>query len=512
MGMEAIAEDLSPENTYEKFRMWCTSYPSDIFPVSVLQNGVKMTQEPPKGMRANLLGSFNMDPIADPDFYNACQKDADFRRLCFCLCFFHALVQERRQFGPLGWNIPYEFNESDLRISVRQLQMFLDENDDTPFKALRYTVGECNYGGRVTDDKDRRTLHCILERCYCPANMTETTPLSDSGNYIVPEDGSWDLYKAYCDSLPLVSEPEVFGMHENANITKNQNETTNLFTSILVTQSSSGGGGGSGASREDTMDLVAADVLSKLKDEFDMEQVLIRYPVKWAESMNTVLSNELVRFNKLIRKVQLSLSDVRKAIKGVVVMSAELEALGNALFFGRIPAMWKGDSYPSLKPLSGYCTDLYTRLEFFNSWLQEVPPSVFWISGFFFTQAFLTGASQNFARKYTVPIDQVAFGFEMMPRTEYSNQPKDGVYAHGLFIEGARWDKRAKVLKESHPKVLFVNAPIIWFKPADKADLAQGDCYECPVYKTSDRRGILSTTGHSTNFVCFIRLPSDKAP
>ena len=147
-------------------------------------------------------------------------------------------------------------------------------------------------------------MHCILNRCYAPANMTEGAKLSDSGRYIVPEDGSWDLYKAYCDSLPLVSEPEVFGMHDNANITKNQNETTNLFTSILVTQSSGGGGGGGGASREDTMDIVAADVLGKLMDEFDMEQVLIRYPVKWAESMNTVLSNELVRFNKLIRKIQ----------------------------------------------------------------------------------------------------------------------------------------------------------------------------------------------------------------
>ena len=239
-------------------------------------------------------------------------------------------------------------------------------------------------------------------------------------------------------------------------------------------------------------------------------QVLIRYPVKWAESMNTVLSNELIRFNGLLSVVARSLANVRKALKGEVVMSTALEGLANSLFFGRIPDMWRGASYPSLKPLAGYCTDLYARLAFFDSWLQAAPPPVFWVSAFFFTQAFLTGASQNFARRYSVAIDQIGFDTSMMPKTEYDLKPKDGVYTVGLFLEGARWDKPGKVLAESKPKVLFETAPVIWFKPMERAKIEEYASYNCPVYKTSDRRGILSTTGHSTNFVCFIRMPSDK--
>ena len=512
--METIAENMTVDIPHDRFRMWCTTYPSEDFPVAILQNGVKMTQEPPKGMRANVLGSMCMDPISDPEFFDGKvqeEKVVSFHRMVFCLCFFHALVQERRQFGPLGWNIAYEFNESDLRISVKQLASFIEENEETPFKALCYTVGECNYGGRVTDDKDRRALHCILNICYRATNLKGGTPFSDSGLYTVPEDTDYDSMLQFCESLPLVSGPEVFGMHENATITKDQNETAKLFTNILVTQSSSGGGGSDegGLTKEQTMELVANDILEKLIDEFDMEQVLIRYPVRWDESMNTVLSNELTRFNALIALVKKTLKEVGKAVKGLVVMSTELEALGNALFFGIIPAMWKGKSYPSLKPLSSYCSDLYARLEFMNSWLQTTPPPVFWIGGFFFPQAFLTGASQNFARRYTVPIDLIVFQNENMPKDEYQNKPKDGVYTKGLFVEAGRWDKKKKVLKESEPKVLFTNAPVIWFKPLDRKDLETFPCYECPVYKTSDRRGILSTTGHSTNFVCFITMPTD---
>lgn len=171
--------------------------------------------------------------------------------------------------------------------------------------------------------------------------------------------------------------------------------------------------------------------------------------------------------------------------------------------------MWKARSYPSLKPLSGYIGDQQERLVFFRDWLEQEPPAVFWLSSFFFTQAFLTGSAQNYARRYTIPIDDVVFDFEMQSEEVFAKGPENGVYTYGLFLEGARWDKPKMLLGESLPKVLFSLAPTMHWVPYRKADVPDYPHYKCPVYKTSDRRGILATTGHSSNFVCFIHMPSD---
>jgi len=252
--LESIVEALT-EAIHPNFRLWMTSMPSPVFPVSVLQNSVKMTMEPPTGIRSNLLQTYEM---FDDKMLMDCRKPDEYKKLLFAFSFFHAIVQDRRKFGAIGWNIPYAFTFEDFDVCRRQLKIFLDEYEVTPFRVLNYLGSEINYGGRVTDDKDVRLIKSILARFVQEDTLKDDFALSASGIYKSIPNASKQDYVNYISSLPLNPHPEAFGLHENAEIITNQNETRTILESVQSIQPRSSSGGGK--SREELIADIATGI------------------------------------------------------------------------------------------------------------------------------------------------------------------------------------------------------------------------------------------------------------
>jgi dynein heavy chain len=316
----------------------------------------------------------------------------------------------------------------------------------------------------------------------------------------------------YIEGLPLNAGPQVFGMHSNANIAAANAETFGIFGTIALLEASGGGGGGGGGNAEALIEHTAKQIQDKCPPLFVLEEIGMQYPIMYEESMNTVLGQECIRYNKLLGEMHATLPELRKALQGLVVMSNELEAMGNAMKMNQVPGNWAAKAYPSLKPLGSWVQELWDRVAFIIKWIAEGIPPCFWITGFYFPQAFLTGSLQNFARKFQLPIDTVDFNFIMMDvdHETIKQKPEDGVYIRGLYLEGARWNPDKKSLDESRPKQLYTEMPVIHLDPEQhRKDPGKG-VYRCPVYKELSRRGVLSTTGHSTNFIFWIDVPSDR--
>jgi dynein heavy chain len=474
------------------FRLWLSCEITETFPIGLLQMAIKVTLEPPAGLKAGLARTYST--MVSQELLDKIDHER-WRTLVYAMCFLHSIVQERRKFGPIGWCVPYEYNNSDLDACLLFLEKHVAATvivgQPVSWTTVQYMVSEVQYGGRITDDLDRELFNTYAAKWMCEDMFKNNFAFNNytaDYNYKIPEGLEIQNFRDAIDTLPSVDSPLIFGLHPNADLTYRLKDNQEMITTIIETQPKDAGSG-AGKSVDEIVKDLCEDLLSKMPPDF-VEEVFraqiqkLKGPTDkgFAAPLNIFLFQELQRLQNIIKIVRTNLKSVSMAIDGTVVMTQELLNDLNAIFDTRVPTCWyldaSGAEISWLMPnIGGWFTGLIDRSSMLNTWLENGRQKSYWLTGFTNAQGFLTGMRQEVTRQH-VKVDKWALD-DVISHTEVlsidvdrvRDVPEEGQNIHGLFIEGGRWQRAESKLDESEPKKLFTAMPVIFCTAATAKEL-----------------------------------------
>lgn len=298
------------------FRLWLTSERTSKFPLNLLQNGIKLTYEQPKGIQNNLLHSYTSEPINQSNFYDGCPgKDKAFQRLLFSFCFFEAIIQERKHYGSVGWNVQYDFNECDFHLAVHQLKQCLNDNESTPYLALKYLIGSCTYGGRTTDAWDKRLFDTILSEYLCENVVDNPSHRFGSDDlYPMPRRLEYrEIVKYINDSIPVETHCELFGLHANSDFQYHLKCSKFLLNSMATAMNLSKEIMLNTETELELLDFLN-ETTQKLPNTIDLSNS--KCTLNTNDLMNTILIQEIEKYNQLATEIRNTCTELQGAIQG----------------------------------------------------------------------------------------------------------------------------------------------------------------------------------------------------
>eukprot|EP00455_Lapot_gusevi_P057621 TRINITY_DN9864_c0_g1_i5.p1 TRINITY_DN9864_c0_g1~~TRINITY_DN9864_c0_g1_i5.p1 ORF type:complete len:834 (+),score=189.60 TRINITY_DN9864_c0_g1_i5:273-2774(+) len=536
-------DSLDPSTTQSAWRLWITCEPHPDFPISVLQRSIKVTNEPPQGLKAGLLRSFTT--MVDQRRLERINGQ-EWRDLVFSLCFTHSVVQERRKFGAIGFNILYEFNAGDLDASLTFLERYMMSRHNQPFSwdTIKYMICEVQYGGRITDNFDRVLFKTYGDMWIGQQVFDDHFLFMDEFKgfeYAIPKSETLTVKEIqdYITSFPDSDSPEVFGLHPNADLKFGRDQAEAMLKTIESTQPKEGGTG-TGKSREDVVYDETERLLAMIPPSYDMERVRLDIRTRPKAELEQVLAaknigkidafniplnvflfQEIERLNRTILNVRKTLIELQQAIKGETIMTPELQEALDLIFNSKPPRAWyiapSGDYIAWVSSaLMAWMTGLVDRDRQLRTWLNNMRPLSFWLTGFFNPQGFLTAMRQEVTRRHQSGAEKWSLeDVELFSEvTDYEdskrvrNPPDEGVYIHGLYLDGCSFNRATKMLMEPAPKEQNPLLPVLHVTAmtADKKRqaLVGKRVYECPVYTLPKRTGL--------HYVCTVTLRTERDP
>jgi dynein heavy chain len=366
-------------------------------------------------------------------------KLPEYKALLFGLCMFHSLIVGRKKFGSQGWSRNYNFNDGDLTICGDVLHNYLTKYEKVPYADLAYIYGEIMYGGHITDNWDRRTNNSYLVVLIRPEILAQMQ-LTLAPGFKSPDPMKFDreAYRKYIEEKLPVEQPQMFGLHPNAEIGYLTTQSEMLFSTILSVSGGSGGGGGDDQKVKNLINTF----LTTLPADFNMFDVNSK--AKSKTPYVVVCLQECERMNILLGEIRNSLNDLDAGLRGALNITDSMEMLSSQLSLNIVPSGWEKYAYFSKKNLLDWFADLRERVTQLVAWSEALEtPIVVWISGLFNPMSYLTAIMQVTARAAMLPLDDMCLNTEVLntkDKADFTEFAEAGAYINGFFLEGASWE------------------------------------------------------------------------
>nr|8FD6_A Chain A, Cytoplasmic dynein 1 heavy chain 1,Serine--tRNA ligase [synthetic construct]8FDT_A Chain A, Cytoplasmic dynein 1 heavy chain 1,Serine--tRNA ligase [synthetic construct]8FDU_A Chain A, Cytoplasmic dynein 1 heavy chain 1,Serine--tRNA ligase [synthetic construct] len=381
MQLEKKLHSLQP---HACFRLFLTMEINPKVPVNLLRAGRIFVFEPPPGVKANMLRTFSSIPVS-----RICKSPNERARLYFLLAWFHAIIQERLRYAPLGWSKKYEFGESDLRSACDTVDTWLDDTakgrqnispDKIPWSALKTLMAQSIYGGRVDNEFDQRLLNTFLERLFTTRSFDSEFKLAckvDGHKDIQMPDGiRREEFVQWVELLPDTQTPSWLGLPNNAERVLLTTQGVDMISKMLKMQM-----------LEDEDDLAYAETEKKTRTDSTSDgrpawmRTLHTTASNWLHLIPQTLSHlkrtvenikdPLFRFferevkmgAKLLQDVRQDLADVVQVCEGKKKQTNYLRTLINELVKGILPRSWSHYTVPAGMTVIQWVSDFSERIK-----------------------------------------------------------------------------------------------------------------------------------------------------
>ncbi|OAD53307.1 Dynein heavy chain 7, axonemal [Eufriesea mexicana] len=507
--LERICESCSTSNVSLDFRLWLSSYSTKEFPISILQNSIKIVHDYPLDFKEALLNIYQSEPIINKEFFEGCPgKHKVFLKLLFGMCLFHMVIQEKKNFGIQGWNVPYNFNHTDLQISIMQLQNLINSTDYVPFNTLQYFIGECNYGGKIQDEFDNRYLKHLLNE-YCNINIIENEHYTypNSIKELIPQRYEYHHIIEHIEKIPLHLSLQIFESNKNSLIIRNTMIATEFQSSLLYVTSPNHSL--NERLQQDQVITLINDINNKLWNSIKINEIQQKCTSMPEEPLQRVLLCEIKSLKHILKIITETLNNLKSTLNGYLPFTNSLRELAEEIYKNKLPRIWRKLQINIVtENLADYIDNLLKHANFIQNWIDQGHPKIIWFDALFHYKMFLSAILFTFSKRYNIPIEETYFDFEISIKEEIDQDSIDTYVIYGLHLCGGQWNIKENKLVENVTNDIWQNMPPIYLKCSrNKKD--RDSVYECPVYICAVQYNGKDTKSSLKNHIITIPLETD---